>query len=120
MPLGNLKSLFGANFDKLTATPVDTSVSVKSHTRTRVIGGTATTVPAFSYTYKQWPTSQANNAAAGRVAIMSWTGSDGDWVARVSGAFADLGVYLEANSSNTVSFRSERGTKYGPFNQVTP
>ena len=120
MPLGNLKSLFGANFNRLTATPTDTNVSVKAHSRKRVIGGPSTNISGYSYTYKQWPTSQANNAAAGRVAMMNWTGSNGDWVARVSGAFADLGVYLEANSNNTVSFRSERGTKYGPFNQANP
>ena len=115
MTLGALKSLFGPDFEGLESQGVDKSVTVKTHTRTRVIGGPATNVSGFSYTYTQWPTSQANNADAGRIILADWEGSEGEWTGRVTGSFADLGVYLDANSPKPVKFRSERGTKYGTF-----
>lgn len=115
MTLGALKSIFGADFDGLQSEGVQKSVTVKSHTRVRVIGQPATTVGGFSYTYTQWPTSQANNADAGRIILADWEGSEGEWTGRVTGSFADLGVYLNATSPVPIKFRSERGTKYGTF-----
>ena len=115
MTIGALKSLFGDDSPMVTPVPETKNVSVKSHQRVRVIGQPATSVSAFTYEFTQWPTSQANNAASGEVAIFSWDGSDGDWVGRVTGAFSALGIFLVANSTKSVVFRSERGTKYGPF-----
>ena len=116
MSIGNLKSLFGENYELLTSTPTDVSTSVSSHQRTRVIGGSASTVSAHSREYKGWPTSQANGAAAGKKVLISWEGSSGQWTARVTGAMADFADFLDANTSQVVVFRTSRGTKYGPFN----
>lgn len=117
MTLGSLKALLGPDFEGLTPSGEEVSVTVKTHTRTRVIGGPATNVPGFTYTYKQWPTSQANNAAAGGVVLLSWDGSDGQWTGRVTGSLSDLGVFLAGNAAEPAVFRSERGTKYGPFSK---
>ncbi len=115
MAIGNAKSIFGADFAGLTPTPEEESVTVKSHSRTRVIGGDATTVSGYTYEYKKWPTSQAGNGASGRLILMSWTGSDGDFSARVTGSFANAASYFDTNTTKTIVFRSERGTEYGPF-----
>ena len=118
MSIGALESLFGADAEILTPVPETETVTVKSHSRTRVIGGAVSNVTGYSYENIQWPTSQANNAAAGEACIFSWENSEGDWVGRVTGALSALGVFLVANSTKTVVFRSERGTKYGPFKQA--
>lgn len=115
MARGNAKDIFGSDFAALDGGPVDTSVSVKSHTRVRVIGQPSTPVSGYTYTYKQWPTSLASNAAAGTVILMEWEGSGGPFSARVSGPMADAATYFAANVRKTLAFRTERGTKYGPF-----
>ncbi len=117
MTVGALKSLFGADTPIITPVPETKQVSVKSHSRVRVIGEPASNVTGFSYEFTQWPTSQANNAASGDVVLLSWEGSDGQWTGRVTGPLSALGIFLVANSTKPVVFRSERGTKYGPFSQ---
>lgn len=118
MSIGNLKSLFGDNYDTLTTTPADVSTSVSSHSRFRVIGGTSSTVTAHSREYKSWPTSQANGAAAGKKVLLQWSSSAGMWTGRVTGAMADFADFLDSNTSQVVTFRTSRGTKYGPFNNA--
>ena len=115
--VGVFQSLFGEDSAFLNPVPSTETVTVKSHTRVRVIGQPATTVTGYSYENIQWPTSQAGNAAAGKLILLDWDGSDGAWSAMVSGSFAGLGVFLAANSPKVVRFRSERGTKYGPYKQ---
>ena len=116
--VGALESLFGPDSTILNPVPETETVTVKSHSRIRVIGQPAVQVAGYSYENIQWPTSQAGNAAAGRLILMNWDGSEGDWTAMVSGSFAGLGVFLAANSPKTVNFRSERGTKYGPYKKA--
>ena len=113
--VGVAKSLFGGNYELLVSTPVPVSTSVSSHSRTRIIGEPSTTVSAHSRDYQQWPTSNANNAAAGKKVLLSWEGSSGDWVGRVTGAMADFGTFLSESAPKAVKFRTSRGTKYGPF-----
>ena len=117
MTVGALKNLFGADAPIITPVPDVKTVTVKSHSRVRVIGEPASNVSGFTYEFTQWPTSQANNAASGDVVLLSWEGSDGQWTGRVTGALSALGIFLVANSPKPVVFRSERGTKYGPFQQ---
>lgn len=116
MPIGNAKDLFGENNELLQPEGVDITAAVKSHSRTRVIGQPSTNVAAYSRNYKQWPTSQANNAAAGRPVLMSWEGSEGTWTARATGTMSKLGTFLNTATAKPVQFRTARGTKYGPFN----
>lgn len=115
MAIGNAKSLFGEDYDDIVGNPETVTTAVKSHQRVRVIGSPASTVSAHNRTYQQWPTSQANNAAAGKQIMIQWDGSEGSWIARVTGAMADLGTYLRTAAPKVVTFRTSRGTKYGPF-----
>ena len=115
MTIGALKSLLGANYDTLVSQAENVDVSVSAHSRTRVIGGPSTPVTAHSYTFKQWPTSESGFADGGAVVLVSWQGSDGEWTARVTGSFSDFGTFLQTNAQSPSFFRSQRGTKYGPF-----
>ena len=115
MSVGNAKSIFGEDFKDLNPDPEEVTVSVKSHSRIRVIGGDSKTISAYNYTYKQFPTSLCNGAGAGTVIYMSWTGSDGQWTGRVSGSMADASDYFRTNTTKTLTFRTKRGTEYGPF-----
>ena len=115
MAVGNAKDLFGEDYTLLATTAVPTEVSVKSHPRVRVIGQPATTVSAHTYTYQQWPTSQSGLAQGGTVIFMRWEGSEGDWSSRVTGSMAALSTFLSEVAPKPVSFRTERGTNYGPF-----
>lgn len=113
--VGVFESLFGEDSEILNPVPETETVTVKEHPRVRVIGQPSTQVKGYSYENIQWPTSQAGNAGAGKLILIDWEGSDGDWTAMVAGSFAGLGVFLSANSPKIVKFRSERGTKYGPY-----
>ena len=115
MTQGALQSLFGDALETLTSTATEKTVEVEGHPRVRVIGGPTTQVRGHIYTYQQWPTSESGFADGGTVVYMAWTGSEGEWTARITGSYADLGTFLAANTSNNVVFRSERGTNYGPF-----
>lgn len=117
MSVGNAKDIFGDDFKDLNPDPVDTTVSVKSHNRTRVIGGGSKSISSYSYTYKQWPTSLCSQAGSGTVILMSWEGSDGQFTARVSGSMAEAAQYFSDNVTKTLVFRTKRGTEYGPFTQ---
>ena len=115
MSQGALQSLFGDSFSSLVSQAEEKTVNVQSHSRVRVIGGPTTSVNAHTYTYQQWPTSESGFADGGQVVLMAWTGSEGEWTARVTGSLADLGTFLSSATNNNVVFRSERGTNYGPF-----
>jgi len=115
MTRGLAEAVFGADNPALEADPIDLTVSVKSHSRTRVIGGPTTTVNAYQYTYKKFPTS-SNDPASGGKEIYVDIGDGKKWTARVGGSFADAAVFFKDNvQSNQVFFQSYAGTQYGPF-----
>ena len=118
--VGLLEAIWGKDYPGLQTPSTSTQVSVRAHTRTRVIGGASTNVGAYSYTYKQWPTSEANTSAGGAVVLLRIAGVDGQWTARVSGSMSDFGSFLNKDSPKAINFRTERGTKYGPFKKGTP
>ena len=119
MAVGNAKDIFGDDFAGLDPGPVETQVTVKTHDRVRVIGGATTSVSGYNYTYAQWPTSTASNAAAGTVIYMTWTDSNGPFTGRVSGSMSALATFFTANVKKALTFRTQRGTKYGPFAATT-
>lgn len=115
MPIGNAKNLFGDDgYQLLRPQGEDVTVSVKAHSRTRVIGGPTTSVSSTSYTYKKWPRSSRSNSAGGQQIVMAWEGSEGNWIARMTGSAADLGTFLNASAPKPVTF-STSGSNYGPF-----
>jgi hypothetical protein len=119
MTVGNAKDLFGEDSNVYGAAGEPKDVSVKGHSRTRVIGGATTNVAAYSYSYIQWPTNGRSNAAGGEPIVMSWTGSEGEWQGRVSGSLWELGTFLQANSPKSVWFHAKGGKGYGPFQKIS-
>jgi len=115
MSVGNAKSIFGDDFKGLDPAPEEKEASVSQHTRTRVIGGDSRTINSYTYTYKSWPTAATSNARGGTVILMDWEGSNGTFSARVSGRISDAANYFHENATKTLTFRTSRGTKYGPF-----
>lgn len=115
MTVGNAKNLFGENATFIGGGGSPKTVAVKSHTRTRVIGGDTTTVTAYSYTFDQWPASGHGTSAGGEPVAMSWEGSQGEWISRVSGPFWSLANFLDANSPKNVYFTALGGKTYGPY-----
>lgn len=115
MPIGNVKALFGDDgFQLLRPTGEEVTVSKKSHSRTRVIGGPSTTVSATTYTYTKWPRTSRSNSAGGAEIVMAWESSEGNWIARMTGSASDLGTFLNEKAPKAVTF-STSGSNYGPF-----
>ena len=115
MVVGNVKSLFGEDSQFLRPVGQEKSVSVKAHTRVRVIGGASTPVGATTYSYTQWPVGSGGNSDGGEAILMAWEGSEGWWTARMSGSAWELGTFLNSTALKAVSFKTEKGTPYGPF-----
>ncbi len=112
---GLLEALFGENLVN-NEQYGESTVSVKGHSRTRVIGGATTSVAATTYTRKKYPTGQ-NGGAAGGEPIQFFVGGDW-WTVRLSGSHQDLNSWLQTSpgaSTSAVIWRSEKGTSYGPF-----
>lgn len=91
-------------------------VSVKGHTRQRVIGGAGTPVAGYNYSLKMYPTTP-KNARSGGEAIKIRVGGEW-WTARLSGSHQNFMQWLCANTSalavDEIYWRSEHGTNYGP------
>lgn len=115
MTVGNAKDLFGQDNPLVSVIGEEKTVSVQGHSRTRVIGGASKTISGYSYTYTQWPTGGHGQSAGGEEVMMSWTGSDGEWLARVSGSLWEFGKFLSTSSPKTVFFQAKGGKPYGPF-----
>lgn len=118
MSVGNAKDLFGEDSNLYGADGQPKTVSVKSHSRVRVIGSPATSVSAYTSEFIQWPSSGRGNAAGGTPVIMSWTGSEGEWQGRVTGPLWKLGTFLQSNSPKSVFFHAAGGRNYGPFQKI--
>ena len=119
MTVGNAKNLFGEDSTAIGAAGEPLTVSVREHNRVRVIGQAPKKIERYSYDYIQWPTNGRSNAAGGTPIVMSWTGSEGEWGARVSGSLWELGVFLQSTSPKSVWFHAKGGEGYGPFQKIS-
>jgi hypothetical protein len=119
MTIGNLKDLFGTESSSFGADGQPVTRSVRSHKRTRVIGGATTDIEGYTYDMIKWPTNGRANAAGGTPIVMTWTGSEGQWQARVTGSLWELGSFLQKSSPKTVWFYAKGGEGYGPFQKIS-
>jgi hypothetical protein len=119
MSRGLADALFGPTWRINENTPATKTVTVKSHSRTRVIGGPSKTVAAHTYSFKAWPTMDAEAAQGGQACqVRLQDGSS--WTVRVSGGMAEFCDWLRTKLVVTgVSVYSQRGTIYGPFGAST-
>lgn len=119
MTVGNLKDLYGEDTNVFGADGQPASVSVKKHPRVRIIGQPPKDVEAHVRNYIQWPTNDRSPAAGGTPVFMSWTGSEGEWGARVSGPLWKLGTFLQSTCPKSVWFHAKGGKGYGPFQKIS-
>jgi hypothetical protein len=110
--VGVLEALYGADFGTKVGAGKAKSITVKSHTRTRVIGGASKTVASYGYNVIDYPRRVNGGAAGGqpiRVEI------DGDWwVARLGGSVQDFKAFLAGAGKPTKAFQfmTEKGGLY--------
>ena len=113
---GLMASIFASANFLSTCTSLAIERSRKSYTRTSFIGDSPTVVNQSNWTEIKYP-SQTKSLAAGGEAIMIKV--DGEWwTARLSGthsAFMDFLCSSREDLRGTISWRSERGTVYGPI-----
>jgi hypothetical protein len=119
MTIGNLKDLFGTNSNTFGADGQPKTQGVRGHDRRRVIGGPIRKIEPYTYDFIQWPTNGRQNAAGGEPIVMTWTGSEGSWQARVSGSLWELGVFLQKSCPKSVWFHAKGGEGYGPFQKIS-
>lgn len=115
MTRGLADRLFGLEWRLGSGNPTNKGVTVKSHSRVRVIGQPPKSISGYSFTLKRYPTMDAQQASGGQPVLIQL--SDGDnWTVRVSGPLSAFCGWLSGKITATnVTVRSERGTKYGPF-----
>lgn len=115
MVVGNAKALFGEDAEIVGNTSVPTTVGVKGHPRTRIIGGDTKTIEGYTYTFDQWPAGSHGQAAGGEPVMMSWTGSEGEWQARVAGPLWRFSNFLAANCPVNTFYTAKGGKPRGPY-----
>lgn len=113
---GNLIQTIALSSVGTMCNPPTTSVSVKAHTRTNTIGGTASNVAAHNYVKSQYPKKNSSAGAAGEpVRVVT---SVGEYDARLTGSMQDLSAFLCANGPaiyDAFWVYSPSGAQYGPF-----
>jgi hypothetical protein len=118
MTRGLADALLGTTWQLNLGGHVEKTVSVKAHTRQRVIGGPTTNVASHTYTFKAWPTMDAEQAQGGQSARVILSSGD-SWTVRVSGPMSVFCDWLNKEASvKNFNVISERGTIYGPFGQL--
>lgn len=115
MTVGLARAIFGNDSQLLRPAGVETSVSVIGHSRVRVIGGPATTVSAYNYTYTQWPVGSSSLASGGEPIMIRAEGTEGWWSARLKGSAWEFGTFLNSSAPVATVFKTEAGVPYGPF-----
>lgn len=105
--LGLLEALYGSDFLKNAATTQPKTVTVKSHARQRVIGGTAVAVGGYSYSLKRYP--HANNTPASGGKEVRILVGDKWWTGRLSGSIQSFKGYLNGAGAPTAAFQFRVG-----------
>jgi hypothetical protein len=117
---GLLTAVFGPDL-VAQAAAATVNVTRKSHTRVRVIGGDSKSISSTTFTRKRYGAAQSNGGAGGEAIAMLY---EGDWwTARLSGSHQDFNDWLQNStwaSGVSAMWRSEKGTKYGPFAASSP
>lgn len=119
---GLLDNLFAGNILTVgSCNAPSQNVSVKAHTRTRVIGQASTPVAGYSYTEKSYPTTPKKARSGGEEIQIRVKGEW--WRARLSGSHQDFMAWLCANSTSLAVdefyWKSQHGTNYGPVGPGT-
>jgi hypothetical protein len=113
---GLLEALYGLDFADKSGAGSAVTITRKSHSRQRVIGGATKTVAATSFSVIKYPR-RVNGGAAGGPPIMirvagTW------WTARLGGSVQDFKQWLSGagKPQTTFQFQTEKGGLYSSSN----
>ena len=114
---GVLAQMFTAGNSLTTCESTLQDISVKGHTRTKYIGADVKTVEGYDYQNVRYPSQTKSQAAGGETIQVRIAGEW--WTARLSGSHSNLMTFLcgqntAGNLEGPFSWKSERGTYYGP------
>jgi hypothetical protein len=116
---GLMVAVFGENKVGAAMVPVLQQIEREGHPREVVIGQPAINVRPASYVRKKYPSSQTYAAGNGEPIRIRYAGDW--WTFRLSGSHQDFNDFLggelteEEAGGGALYWRSEKGSKYGPF-----
>jgi hypothetical protein len=110
--VGLLEALYGNDFMDNVGAGAARTVSVKGHTRRRVIGGPTKTIASYDYNVIDYPRRVAGGAAGGQPIKIQHNGTW--WTARLGGSVQDFKQYLAGVGSPQTAFvfMTEKGGIY--------
>lgn len=110
--VGLLEAIYGPNFEDKVGAGQAKSVTVKSHSRQRVIGGPSKSISGYTYNYIDYPHRSKGSAAGGQAIQVVLNGES--WTARLGGSVQDFKAFLSGagKPGTNFSFFTERGTEY--------
>lgn len=110
--VGLLQGLYGADFMENVGAGAAKTVSVKGHTRTRVIGGPTKTIATYNYNLIDYPRRLSGGASGGQPIQIEFAGAW--WTARLGGSVQDFKAYLAGVGKPTAPFvfMTEKGGIY--------
>lgn len=117
-PRGLWEEMFAGDLGTLGLTGDPKTVARDGHTRTRVIGGPSTAVSSSNYQLRRVKRGKRGGAAGGEAVKILWEGDL--WTARLFGSHQDFESFWKSVSfplNGDVSWVSEKGTPYGPYNK---
>lgn len=110
--VGLLEMLYGQDFAEKVGAGQAKNISVKGHSRRRMIGGPSKTVGAYAYNVIDYPRRVNGGAAGGQPIRIEY---DGDWwSARLGGSVQDFKAFLGGNGKplRAFQFLTEKGGLY--------
>lgn len=110
--VGLLEALYGNDFmDKVGAGKAAT-ITVKGHSRTRVIGGPSKTVAQYQYAVIKYPRLVNGGASGGQEMLIEYGGDW--WTARLGGSVQDFKAWLAGpgKPTKTFQFKTQLGGVY--------
>lgn len=110
--VGLLKAIYGQDWETKVGAGAAKTVSVKSHTRQRVIGGPAKTVSGYNYSIVEYPRKVRGGASGGQPIQILLGGSF--WTARLTGSIQDFKAFLAGVGKPATSFTfvTQKGGEY--------
>jgi hypothetical protein len=109
---GLLEALYGPDFMKTVGAGKAKTISVKGHSRVRVIGQPAKTIGAYSYAEIDYPRKMKGGAAGGQQIAINY--GNAWWSARLGGSIQDFKAFLAGTGKPVTpfTFASEKGGEY--------
>jgi hypothetical protein len=110
--VGLLEALYGKDFAEKVGAGARKDISVKGHSRVRVIGQPAKTIASYNYSVIDYPRRVSGGAAGGQPIRIEYNGKW--WSARLGGSVQDFKAFLSGTGSplSAFQFMTEKGGLY--------